>query len=136
MWIIKIIKIKCFFSSTDTKQTLIVYKFRPERIGFNMYAEYTRPQITFLDFNAVICLIFTHIMPHDMIHLEWNISVNFPRCNKRSDPGGQIPKNETHKPCCRVFVENLFPTLQHLPSLLRIKRLKISLPSTYNQFSC
>ena len=25
-----------------------VYKFRPERTGFNMFAEYTRPQLTFL----------------------------------------------------------------------------------------
>ena len=39
-------------TSSDTKQTLIastlVYKFRPERSGFNMYAEYKRPQLTFL----------------------------------------------------------------------------------------
>ena len=30
-------------TSSDTK----VYKFRPERAGFNMYAEYTQLQLTF-----------------------------------------------------------------------------------------
>ena len=40
-------------TSSDTKRThvdtsILVYKFRPERTGFNMYAEYTRPQLTFL----------------------------------------------------------------------------------------
>ena len=39
-------------SSSDTRQTLmasiLVYKFRPERTGFNMYAENTQQQLTFL----------------------------------------------------------------------------------------
>ena len=41
-------------TSSDTKRTLVtdasilVYKVRPERTGFNMYAEYTRLQLTFL----------------------------------------------------------------------------------------
>ena len=39
-------------SSSDTKRTLIiiilVYRHRPERTGFNMYAEYTQLQLTFL----------------------------------------------------------------------------------------
>ena len=40
-------------TSSDTKRTLhdaiiLIYKFRPNRTGFNMYAEYTRPQLTFL----------------------------------------------------------------------------------------
>ena len=33
-------------SFSDT--SILVYKFRPERTGFNMYAEYTQPQLTFL----------------------------------------------------------------------------------------
>jgi len=33
---------------TNTDASILVYKFRPERTGFNMYAEYTRPQLTFL----------------------------------------------------------------------------------------
>ena len=39
---------------SDTKRTLmhdasiLVYKFRPERTGFNMYAEYTQMQINIL----------------------------------------------------------------------------------------
>ena len=28
--------------------TILVYKFRPERTGFNMYPEYTQLQLTFL----------------------------------------------------------------------------------------
>ena len=34
-------------TSSDTKRTLrhLVYKFRPERTGFNMYAEYTQLQL-------------------------------------------------------------------------------------------
>ena len=39
-------------TSSDTKRTdafILVYKFRPKRTGFNMYAEYnSRPQLTFL----------------------------------------------------------------------------------------
>ena len=33
---------------TNTDESILVYKFRPERTGFNMYAEYTRPQLIFL----------------------------------------------------------------------------------------
>ena len=33
---------------TNTDASIIVYKFHPERSGFNMYAEYTQLQLTFL----------------------------------------------------------------------------------------
>ena len=33
---------------TNTDASILVYKFRPERPGFNMYAEYTQLQLTFL----------------------------------------------------------------------------------------
>ena len=32
----------------NTEASILVYKFRPERTGLNMFAEYTRPQLTFL----------------------------------------------------------------------------------------
>ena len=32
---------------THTDASILVYKFRPEGTGFNKYAEYTRPQLTF-----------------------------------------------------------------------------------------
>ena len=32
---------------TNNDASIIVYKFRPERTGFNMHAEDTRPQLTF-----------------------------------------------------------------------------------------
>ena len=32
----------------NTDASVIVYKFRPERTGFNMYTEYTQSQLTFL----------------------------------------------------------------------------------------
>ena len=33
---------------TNTDASVLVYKFCPERTGFNMYAEYTQLQLTFL----------------------------------------------------------------------------------------
>ena len=33
---------------TNTGASILVYKYRPERTGFNMYAEYTQLQLTFL----------------------------------------------------------------------------------------
>ena len=33
---------------TNTDAIILVYKFRPERTDFNMYAEYTRSQLIFL----------------------------------------------------------------------------------------
>ena len=33
---------------TNTDASIIVYKFRPKRTGFNMYAEYTQLQLTVL----------------------------------------------------------------------------------------
>ena len=44
----------------NTDASILVYKFRPERTGFNMYAEYTQLQLTFLALNpwpglSVIC---------------------------------------------------------------------------------
>ena len=34
---------------TNADASILVYKSRPERTGFNMYAEYTRLQLTFLE---------------------------------------------------------------------------------------
>ena len=34
--------------STNTDASILVYKYRPKRTGFNVYVEYTRPQLTFL----------------------------------------------------------------------------------------
>ena len=52
MLIIKIIKIKCSNPSRILNEQymhlFLLYKFRPERTGFNMYAEYTKLQLTFL----------------------------------------------------------------------------------------
>ena len=33
---------------TNTDASILVYKFRPERTGFNMYEEYSQQQLTFL----------------------------------------------------------------------------------------
>ena len=33
---------------TNIDASILVYKFRPEKTGFNMYAEFTQPQLTFL----------------------------------------------------------------------------------------
>ena len=37
-----------FGYQTNTDASILNYKFRPKRTGFNMYAEYTQPQLTFL----------------------------------------------------------------------------------------
>ena len=39
-------KLLGYYRKTDA--SILVYKFRPQRTGFNMCAEYTRPQLTFL----------------------------------------------------------------------------------------
>ena len=36
----------------NTDASIIVYKFRPERTGFNMYTEYSQPQLAFLALNS------------------------------------------------------------------------------------
>ena len=45
-------KIKFFYSpqvlKTNTDASIRVFKFHPERTGFNTYAEYTQLQLTFL----------------------------------------------------------------------------------------
>ena len=51
LWIIKIIKFNAFNLLgywTNTDASILVYKFQPQRTGLNMYAEYTRQQLTFL----------------------------------------------------------------------------------------
>ena len=53
MSIIKIIKIKCFYPPKRTlNASILVYKFRPERTSFNMYAKYMQLQLTFLAING------------------------------------------------------------------------------------
>ena len=47
----KLSKLKGFILlgyQTNTDASILVYKYRPERTDFNMCAEYTEPQLTFL----------------------------------------------------------------------------------------
>ena len=39
---------------TNTDASILVYKFRPKRSGFNVYAEYIRPQLTLLCITALV----------------------------------------------------------------------------------
>ena len=52
MWIIKIIKLNAFILLEYLRNTddasFLVYNYRPEGTGFNMYAENTQQQLTFL----------------------------------------------------------------------------------------
>ena len=41
---------------TNTDASILVYKFRPARTGFHMYAEYTQRQLTFLAFTLKISI--------------------------------------------------------------------------------
>ena len=48
---LKLLKLNAFILlgyCTNTDASILVYKFRPERTGFNMYAEYTQLRLTFL----------------------------------------------------------------------------------------
>ena len=38
----------------NTNSSILVYKFRPERTGFNIYAEYTQLQLTFLALHSCV----------------------------------------------------------------------------------
>ena len=42
---------------TNTDASILVYKFRPERTGFNMYAEYTHLQLTFLALHPCVGMV-------------------------------------------------------------------------------
>ena len=64
-----------FLSSSDTKRTLghlFLFKIPPERTGFNMYAEYTQLQLTFLalqsyTFTSCWSTGFVYIAPRQYI---------------------------------------------------------------------
>ena len=43
-----------FHIKNQWNASILVYKFRPERTGFNMYAEYTQLQLTFLPLNPCL----------------------------------------------------------------------------------
>ena len=45
---------------TNTNASILVYKFCPERTGFNMYAEYTRQKLTFLALHPWSKLFLNH----------------------------------------------------------------------------
>ena len=65
---------------TNTDASLLVYKFRPKRTGFNMYAEYTQPQLTFLAIHPCIHLSIniSRLAIHLPIHLFTHLSIYLP----------------------------------------------------------
>ena len=82
------------FSSSVTRRTLtdasiLVYKFRPERTGFNMYATYTRPQLTFLA-NATSWLPWLHLFLNVIFSLLPN------HLSKVVMADGQIQPSDPH----------------------------------------
>ena len=44
------------YETNTDDASILVYKFRLKRTGFNMYAEYTRPQLTFLALHSWVLL--------------------------------------------------------------------------------
>ena len=68
---------------SDTKRKLmhlfLVYKFRPERTGFNMYAEFTQLQLTFLALHSWVHLAipsshtshYSLILPQEVWGSAW-----------------------------------------------------------------
>ena len=57
-------------SDTNTDASILVYKFRPERTGFNMYAEYTRQLLT---------LLALHPCSEPRINIENEVFMEFKR---------------------------------------------------------
>jgi len=55
----------CFSDTRRTDASILVYKFRPERTGFNMYEDNTRPQLTKLVY-TVYCTLYT-VLDREMI---------------------------------------------------------------------
>ena len=56
--LLKLSKLNAFILlryQTNTDASILVYKFRSERTGFNMYAEYTQLQLTFLPLVPCFC---------------------------------------------------------------------------------
>ena len=43
---------------TNTDASILVYKFPPDKTRFNMYVEYTQPQLTFLALLPLILVLF------------------------------------------------------------------------------
>ena len=71
MGIFKIIKIKCFYPPRILDEHWSIYsclQIHPERTGFNVCAEYTRPQLTFLA--LVPCLYRFHYSSPRLILLH------------------------------------------------------------------
>ena len=48
----------------NTDASILVYKFRPDITGFNMYAEYTQLQLTFLALYLLGCI--THLLIQEL----------------------------------------------------------------------
>ena len=65
----KLSKLNAFnllYNKTNTDASILVYKVRPERTGFNMYAEYTRPHINFPCISTLkkaMFKLYVHIAP-------------------------------------------------------------------------
>ena len=54
----------------NTEASILAYKFRPERTGFNMYAKYTQLKLTFLAFlQNVVYLLCAFNITGDMKNL-------------------------------------------------------------------
>ena len=62
---------------TNTKASILVYKFCPDRTGFNMYAEYTQLQLTFLALHSCrkACIIrlrhlYLPCIPYSLVEIK------------------------------------------------------------------
>ena len=51
----------------ETDASILVYNFRPERTSFNMYAEFTQPQLSFL---ALVPCVFVGLPVHNLLNIH------------------------------------------------------------------
>ena len=71
----------------NTDASILAYKFRPKRTGFNIYAEYTQPQLTFLALVPFTLLYSFPLMDSSQQGILQYASSNWDNCDViSSDP--------------------------------------------------
>ena len=89
---------------TNTDASILVYKFRPERTGFNIYVEYTQLQLTFLALHSCSKVTFNPLI--DLIIENKDSRFQIP------DSRFQIPDSRFQIPDFRFQISDLYATVK------------------------
>ena len=63
-------------TSSNTDASILVYKFRPERTNFNMYAEDTQLQLTFLALHSCNLLSFVTCFQYECWNSQTGLNID------------------------------------------------------------